>query len=97
MPNVGDHGNEAFGKFSAHVADGTAPPSAAGGDHPVDQISGPRTGSITLGLPGPPSRYPSGAVRGVLIHKIDRSARNLKDWADLGELIDRGVEVRCLH
>jgi len=30
---------------------------------------------------------------GVLIHKIDRSARNLKDWADLGELIDAGVEV----
>ena len=33
------------------------------------------------------------AVRGVIIHKIDRSARNLKDWADLGELIDAGVEV----
>ncbi len=32
-------------------------------------------------------------VRGVLIHKIDRSARNLKDWADLGELIDQGIEV----
>src|SRR6266705_3056357 len=30
---------------------------------------------------------------GVIIHKIDRSARNLKDWADLGELIDQGVEV----
>ena len=29
----------------------------------------------------------------VIIHKIDRSARNLKDWADLGELIDAGVEV----
>ena len=33
------------------------------------------------------------AVRGVIIHKIDRSARNLRDWADLGDLIDRGVEV----
>src|SRR5712692_5977358 len=32
-------------------------------------------------------------ARGVIIHKIDRSARNLKDWADLGELIDAGVEV----
>src|SRR5690242_14383021 len=31
--------------------------------------------------------------RGVIIHKIDRSARNLKDWADLGEMIDGGVEV----
>jgi len=30
---------------------------------------------------------------GVIIHKIDRSARNLKDWADLGELIDKGIEV----
>lgn len=30
---------------------------------------------------------------GVVIHKIDRSARNLRDWADLGELIDCGVEV----
>jgi DNA invertase Pin-like site-specific DNA recombinase len=34
-----------------------------------------------------------GKARGVLIHKIDRSARNLRDWADLGELIDRGVAV----
>jgi len=34
-----------------------------------------------------------GSARGVVIHKIDRSARNLRDWADLGELIDRGVEV----
>ena len=30
---------------------------------------------------------------GVIIHKIDRSARNLRDWADLGELIDQGIEV----
>jgi site-specific DNA recombinase len=35
----------------------------------------------------------SGTVRGLIVHKIDRSARNLKDWADLGELIDAGVEV----
>lgn len=34
-----------------------------------------------------------GAAAGVVIHKIDRSARNLKDWADLGSLIDSGVEV----
>ena len=32
-------------------------------------------------------------VEGVVIHKIDRSARNLRDWADLGELIDAGVNV----
>jgi site-specific DNA recombinase len=29
----------------------------------------------------------------LLVHKIDRSARNLRDWADLGELIDQGVDV----
>ena len=34
-----------------------------------------------------------GKADGIVIHKIDRSARNLKDWADLGELIDRGYEV----
>lgn len=34
-----------------------------------------------------------GRADGVIIHKIDRSARNLKDWADLGSLIDSGVEV----
>lgn len=34
-----------------------------------------------------------GKVSGVIIHKIDRSARNLKDWADLGELIDQGIDV----
>jgi site-specific DNA recombinase len=34
---------------------------------------------------------------GVVIHKIDRSARNLKNWADLGNLIDQGVEVHFAH
>lgn len=34
-----------------------------------------------------------GKAHGLIIHKIDRSARNLKDWADLGSLIDSGVEV----
>jgi site-specific DNA recombinase len=34
-----------------------------------------------------------GKADGVIIHKIDRSARNLKDWADLGELIDGGYDV----
>ncbi|MEW8285197.1 MAG: recombinase family protein [Candidatus Thiodiazotropha endolucinida] len=34
-----------------------------------------------------------GKADGVVIHKIDRSARNLKDWADLGELIDNGITV----
>ena len=34
-----------------------------------------------------------GKASGVTLHKIDRSARNLRDWADLGELIDSGVEI----
>ena len=34
-----------------------------------------------------------GKADGIVIHKIDRSARNLKDWADLGSLIDSGIEV----
>src|SRR5207302_10170183 len=34
-----------------------------------------------------------GTVQGVIIHKIDRSARNLEDWADVGKLVDAGVEV----
>jgi len=38
-----------------------------------------------------------GKAFGVVIHKIDRSARNLKDWADLGELIDAGVNVYFAH
>ncbi len=35
----------------------------------------------------------AGKAVGVIIHKIDRSSRNLKDWADLGELIDQGIDV----
>jgi len=34
-----------------------------------------------------------GKASGLIMHKIDRSARNLKDWADLGSLIDKGIEV----
>ena len=34
---------------------------------------------------------------GVIIHKIDRSARNLRDWAKLGDLIDRGLNVQFVH
>lgn len=35
-----------------------------------------------------------GRADGLIIHKIDRSARNLRDWARLGELLDAGVDVR---
>jgi len=36
----------------------------------------------------------AGKADGLVIHKIDRSARNPHDWADLGDLIDRGIDVR---
>ncbi len=39
----------------------------------------------------------AGKASGVLMHKIDRSARNLKDWAELGELIDSGTEVHFVN
>ena len=38
-----------------------------------------------------------GQAVGVITHKIDRSARNLRDWAALGELVDRGVELHFAH
>lgn len=34
-----------------------------------------------------------GKADGVVIHKIDRSTRNYRDWADINELIERGVDV----
>jgi site-specific DNA recombinase len=34
-----------------------------------------------------------GTAHGVVIHKIDRSARNLEDWNDIGKLVDAGVDV----
>ncbi len=38
-----------------------------------------------------------GGGDGAIIHKIDRSARNLKDWAVLGDLLDEGIEVHFAH
>ena len=42
-------------------------------------------------------RIRRGEADGIVIHKIDRSARNLKDWADLGDLIDEGVKVHFVN
>jgi site-specific DNA recombinase len=36
-------------------------------------------------------------AQGLILHKIDRGARNLWDWAHLGELMDQGTEVRFAH
>ena len=38
-------------------------------------------------------RLRRGEAAGLIVHKIDRGARNLRDWADLGDLIDSGVKV----
>ncbi len=38
-----------------------------------------------------------GKAAGLIIHKIDRSARNLKDWARLGDLIDQGIDIHFAH
>ena len=38
-----------------------------------------------------------GRAEGLIVHKIDRSARNLRDWANLGDLIDRGIDVQFVH
>ncbi|HEY5236977.1 MAG TPA: recombinase family protein [Rhizomicrobium sp.] len=38
-----------------------------------------------------------GGANGIIIHKIDRSARNLRDWADLADLMDRGAEIHFAH
>ncbi len=38
-----------------------------------------------------------GRAAGLIIHKIDRSARNLKDWARLGDLIDQGIQIHFAH
>jgi DNA invertase Pin-like site-specific DNA recombinase len=38
-------------------------------------------------------RLKRGEAEGIVIHKIDRSARNLRDWSDLADLMDLGVAV----
>lgn len=42
-------------------------------------------------------RLERGEAKGVIIHKIDRSARNLWDWANLSKLFDRGIDVQFAH
>jgi site-specific DNA recombinase len=33
-------------------------------------------------------------MRGLVVHKIDRSARNFRDWARVGDLADEGFDIR---
>jgi site-specific DNA recombinase len=39
----------------------------------------------------------TGRARGIILHKLDRGARNLRDWAAIGELADQGVEVHFVN
>ena len=34
-----------------------------------------------------------GKADGVVIHKVDRSARNLRDWVDLTDLLDQDIDI----
>src|SRR5437667_424028 len=38
-----------------------------------------------------------GKHQGIILHELDRGARNLKDWAEIGELSDQGVEVHFVN
>lgn len=42
-------------------------------------------------------RLEKGKAAGVLLHKIDRGARNLWDWARIQSLLDAGIEVHFVH
>lgn len=56
-----------------------------------------RTTAAKLGRPVFRRMFTSlekGKAHGVILHKIDRGARNLSDWADLAKLLDKGIEVR---
>lgn len=39
----------------------------------------------------------AGEADGLIVHKIDRSARNFSDWARVGELVDSGIDVHFAH
>lgn len=43
------------------------------------------------------ARLKRGHAHGVIIHKVDRSARNLADWAELAALMDSGTDVHFAH
>jgi site-specific DNA recombinase len=39
----------------------------------------------------------AGQAAGLVVHKIDRSARNFADWARIGDLVDSGIDVHFAH
>lgn len=38
-----------------------------------------------------------GHANGVILHRVDRGARNLADWAELASLMDIGIDVHFAH
>lgn len=43
------------------------------------------------------TRLQKGDAEGIVIHKVDRGARNLADWAELGTLMDQGIPIHFAH
>lgn len=43
------------------------------------------------------NRLKQGKAHGLVIHKVDRSARNLTDWAELAALMDLGADIHFAH
>ena len=39
----------------------------------------------------------AGKAEGVIIHKLDRSTRNYRDWASIDELIESGIEIHVAN
>lgn len=39
----------------------------------------------------------AGKAQGIILHKLDRGARNLRDWVALVELSDQGVEIHFVN
>lgn len=38
-----------------------------------------------------------GKADGLILHKIDRGARNLKDWVELRDLVEKGLEIHFVN
>jgi site-specific DNA recombinase len=43
------------------------------------------------------AKLKKGQAHGLIMHKVDRGARNLADWAELAALMDIGVDVHFAH
>lgn len=43
------------------------------------------------------NRLKRGAAHGLIMHKVDRGARNLADWAEIAALKDIGIDVHFAH